>query len=86
MDIEKRIDDLVEMMQSIIDDRTVPKNIRKAVEEAIRELKNTDNELSVRINGCVSILDEVTTDPNIPLYTRTELWNIVSLVEGLNKE
>ena len=84
MKVEEKINDLAKMMEAIIDDRTVPKNIRKAIEEAIRELKNTENELNVRINGCVSILDEVATDPNIPLYTRTELWNIVSMVERLN--
>ncbi len=83
--VEEQVGKLVEMMREILDDRTVPKNIKKAVEEAIRELTNTSNELTVRINGCVSILDEVSTDPNIPLYTRTQLWNIVSMVEKLNE-
>ena len=81
-----KIDDLVSMMREITEDRTVPRNIKKAVEEAIRELTNEENELPVRINGCVSILDEIATDPNIPLYTRTQLWNIVSLVEKLAEE
>ena len=85
MDTEANVEKLVEMMKEIIEDRTVPKNIKKAVEEAIKELTNRDNELMVRINGCVSILDEIATDPNIPLYTRTQLWTIVSLVEKLNE-
>ncbi len=86
MSVEENVAKLLEMMKEIVDDRTVPKNIKTAVEEAMKELSNRDNELMVRINGCVSILDEIATDPNIPLYTRTQLWTIVSLVEKLNNE
>lgn len=86
MSVEENVTKLLEMMKEIVDDRTVPKNIKTAVEEAMKELSNRDNELMVRINGCVSILDEIATDPNIPLYTRTQLWTIVSLVEKLNNE
>jgi len=67
-------------------DRTVPKNIRRMVEEAKENLKNTENDMDVRINAAISILDEISNDPNIPIYTRTQVWNIVSMLEVIGKE
>ena len=42
--------------------------------------------MAVRINGAISILDEVANDPNIPVYSRTQIWNIVSMLEVLNEK
>ncbi len=79
MDIET----IIQALSQIKDDRTVPKNIRASCEECIKDLQNENEELSVRINACISTLDEVSNDPNIPSYTRTQIWNIVSMLEVL---
>jgi len=79
MDIET----VIQSLSQIKDDRTVPKNIRASCEECIKDLQNKEEELSVRINSCISTLDEVSNDPNIPSYTRTQIWNIVSMLEVL---
>ncbi len=77
MDIET----IIQSLSQIKDDRTVPKNIRASCEECISDLQNKEEELSVRLNSCISMLDEVSNDPNIPSYTRTQIWNIVSMLE-----
>ena len=74
------------MLDEIVQDRTVPKNIRSAVEQVKASLTNDKQELAVRINGAVSILDEISGDPNIPVYSRTQIWNIVSMLEVLNEK
>jgi len=38
---------------------------------------------NVKIAEAVSILDEVSTDPNLSVYTRTMLWDAVSKLEAL---
>ncbi len=75
---------IIELIQQVVDDRTVPRNIRSSCEECIKTLQS-DQEKSVKINTVVSILDEVTNDPNIPMYTRTQIWNIVSLLESMQE-
>ncbi len=75
-------DKIIELLNQIVEDRTVPKNIRKKCEECIQIL-NSEGETSVKVNAVVSILDEVTNDPNIPMYTRTQVWNIVSILESM---
>ena len=69
------------MLQQIVDDRTVPRNIRTKCEESINALKSESQELSIRLNTVISSMDEIVNDPNIPSYTRTQVWNIVSMLE-----
>lgn len=69
------------LLDEINDDRTVPRNIRNLILETKKHLNNEKEDIAVRINSAVSILDEVSNDPNIPTYTRTQIWNIVSLLE-----
>jgi len=69
------------LLDEIADDRTVPRNIRNMVAETKKHLNNDKEDIAIRINSAVSILDEVSNDPNIPTYTRTQIWNIVSLLE-----
>ncbi|MCK4532040.1 MAG: UPF0147 family protein, partial [Candidatus Aenigmarchaeota archaeon] len=40
---------------------------------------------NVRISTVISVLDESSNDPNISLYARTKIWDVVSKLEELNK-
>ncbi|MCD6558187.1 MAG: UPF0147 family protein [Candidatus Aenigmarchaeota archaeon] len=82
MDVET----INKLLDQIKDDRTVPRNIRSSVEEAKNYLNDETKDMAVRINSAISILDEISNDSNIPLYTRTEIWNIVSMLEVMNEK
>jgi len=75
---------IIPLLRQIADDRTVPRNIRTRCEESIGVLSGSQDK-AVKINTVISSLDEVTNDPNIPMYTRTVVWNIVSLLEAEQK-
>ncbi|MBU5688926.1 MAG: UPF0147 family protein [Candidatus Aenigmarchaeota archaeon] len=78
----KNVESIVKLLTEIIEDRTVPRNIRAAVEEARKNLTEDDGrDWDVRVSTAISILDEITNDPNIPSYTRTQIWNIVTMME-----
>ena len=80
------IEGMNKLLDEISEDRTVPRNIRSLVQEAKTDLNDEKKDMEVRINSAVSILDNVSNDPNIPIYTRTQIWNIVSILETMNKE
>ncbi len=80
-----KIDGIIQMLEDITNDRTVPKNVRSEIENAIKTLKSDKFERIVKINTAISILDEVSTDSNIPMYARTQIWNILSLMEQIAK-
>ena len=75
-------EDVLPLLKQIAEDRTVPRNIRAKVEDSIAALQNEKEDLKVRINTAVSNLDEASNDPNIPMYTRTQIWNIVTALEA----
>ena len=75
------LESIIKMLTEVMEDRNVPRNIRISVEEAKKMLEENDREMDVKLSTAISILDEITNDPNIPSYTRTQVWNIVSMLE-----
>ncbi len=73
-----------EMLGTIVNDRTVPKNIRAAVEEAETVIEGTAA-VELKISTAISTLDDIINDPNMPMYTRTQIWNIVSMLEQIRR-
>ena len=57
---------ILQMLDQIINDRTVPRNIRKAVSDAKESIVSGEGPLDVRISNAIFILDEIT---NCLLYT-----------------
>ena len=82
---QSKYEEILVLLETIINDRTVPKNIRKAAEDSKASLQGTDAD-EVKISTAISILDEITNDPNMPMYTRTQIWNAVSMLEQRRRE
>jgi len=64
---------------------STPKNIRKNIAGIIEELKSDEYSISVRAANTISLLDDVTQDPNLPSYVRTSLWQAVSTLESIRE-
>lgn len=78
------MEQVMTLLDKIINDRTVPKNIRKAAEDS-KNVLNSKDAPEVKISTAISILDEIINDPNMPIYTRTQIWNVVSLLEEIRR-
>lgn len=76
----------VDILTRIIEDDSVPRNIRRAADEAKSRLLNQEESEAVRAAYVISILDDISNDPNIPLHTRTLIWNIASQLEKVSVE
>jgi uncharacterized protein (UPF0147 family) len=75
----------LDLLDSVINDRTVPKNIRKAAEDS-KNILSVENPDEVKISSAIAILDEVTNDPNMPIYARTKIWSVLSILEQIRKK
>ena len=76
------VDNVVNSLNEIQQDFTVPRNVRTKIESIINTLKE-DTELSIKVNRALNGLDEISSDVNLQSYTRTQIWNIMSLLEKL---
>jgi len=78
------IEDVISQMDQLMADPAVPKNIRKALEEAKKTLQGSE-ELSVKVSSAVYLLQPHVEDPNLPMHARILLLNILSGLESAKK-
>ena len=80
---EKAINDVIAAISELQEDNTVPKNVKEKVMAIVETLKNEKLELSIRVDKAKQILDGMAEDSNLQSYTRTQIWNIVSMLEKI---
>ena len=72
-----------QVLDHIANDNSVPRNIRRSANEILATLRKEDEPLFVRTSSSISILEDISNDPNIPLHTRTLIWNVASQLETI---
>ena len=75
----------IETLNQIASSHSTPKTIKKSITDLITDLNNEEYPLSVRAANTISLLDDVTQDPNMPSYVRTQLWQAVSKLESIRE-
>ncbi len=73
----------IEVLDRIINDDSVPKNIRRNADSMKKTLSNDKESPSTRAAMVVSRLDDIGNDPNVPLHTRTLIWGLSSQLETI---
>ncbi len=81
-----RIKHVIDILDNLAEDTSVPRNIRKGATDAKARLMDTKDAMDVRATSAIIILDDLANDPNIPLHGRTLIWNIISQLEVLNAQ
>lgn len=74
--------DVVQLLNQIEEDQLVPKNVRGKIVSMREMCEQDDLDIQIKINKSLQELDEISDDPNIPSFIRTQIWSIVSLLES----
>ncbi len=80
---EETIDNCIRMLSALSDDSSIPRNIRRVADETKEILQKTDLETGFKAAEAISKIDEISTDPNMPGYARTRVWELVSQLETI---
>ncbi len=67
-------------LQELIDDSSTPRALREKITSVMTVL-NQNTEKSIKVSKAINQLENVTEDSNLQPFTRTQLFNIVSLLE-----
>jgi|APFre7841882654_1041346.scaffolds.fasta_scaffold179167_2 uncharacterized protein (UPF0147 family) len=78
--------DIIKMMDDFCADSSVPKNVRLAVEEARKRMRDNSLELTLRVSDSIYRIEKVTEDPNLQPHARMGLWNVLSALESVKKK
>ncbi len=73
----------IEVIERIINDDSVPRNIRRSADEIRTILIKEEDSQSIRAALSIRILDDISTDQNLPLHTRTLVWNLAGQLETI---
>ena len=85
-EIKDQIEYTAEVMEAIMEDTTVPRNIRRTIEEAKEKLSVEEKELNVNITSAIYLMEDISNDINMPAHTRTEIWTIISELESIREK
>ncbi len=75
--------EITQIMEEILSDRAVPRNIRAKVEEALQKVK-LDSVTS--LSEAIYLLDDISNDVNMPDHTRTDIWHLISRIEEIKEK
>ncbi len=70
----------INSLRELAADTQIPKNIKLRIGKTIRTLEQ-NSELSIRVSRALCELEEIVDDANMQPFTRTQIFNIVSMLE-----
>lgn len=85
-ELEARVQTIIDLMDPVLEDHTVPRNIRRAVSEGKEKISEKTDDLSVQVSTALYLLDEIANDINMPMHARSGIWNIISELERLKED
>lgn len=80
--MSQQIAEIIFALQELEEDGTVPKNVKEKIGTTIR-LLNEESDKSIKVSRALQSLEELTEDMNMESYIRSQIFNIVSMLEFL---
>jgi uncharacterized protein (UPF0147 family) len=71
------------LLNGMMNDRGVPRNIKRIAQRCIEQLHRDDDSPAVLSSNVMYMIDDLSQDPNIPFHSRTTIYRIISLLEKI---
>ena len=81
--MDDQVHEIVQVLEELKEDATTPKSVKLKIQKAIDELNN-NKERNVAIHKALNELDELADNTTMESFTRSQIFNIVSLLESLS--
>jgi len=82
-EIKDAFENVEKLLNGMMKDRSVPRNIKRVAQRAIDELNKVDETPGVIASNVIYMVDDLSQDPNIPFHVRTSVYRILSLLENI---
>ena len=81
---EDELKKAIDILGDLQEDNLVSRNIKQKVSAMRSDLeKSKPEEMSLKINRILSDLEEISADVNLPLFVRTQVWHLTSILEKM---
>lgn len=82
-EVKEVFENVDQLLQGMINDRSVPRNIKRISQRCINELKREDETAGVLSSNIMYMVGDLSQDPNIPFHSRTTIYRILSILEKI---
>ncbi|MHA1377851.1 MAG: UPF0147 family protein [Candidatus Helarchaeota archaeon] len=83
---EQAVKHAIFLLNQIVNDTSIPRNIRRAANESVELLESGKDSIASRAISVIMTLEDTSQDPNCPSYARTKIFKIQSLLAPLKDE
>jgi len=82
----ENLNELILLINELTEDRSVPRNVKDQLKTINEILLDDSREKNISISEAKEILAELTEDQNLQTFSRTQLWNISSMLEEIGSD
>ena len=80
-----KLEEVLEVLNSLCEDKTLSKNMRACLAEIKKELETGEN-VDVKIDAALQKVENLSSDPNLAPYARAQIWDLTSMLEAANSK
>jgi len=80
-ELKKAFEGVENLLNAMLSDRSVPRNIKRIAQRCINELNREDETPGVLASNVMYMVDDLAQDANIPFHARTTVYRIISILE-----
>ena len=82
-EIEKAFKNVQTLLQGMINDRSVPRNIKRIAQQGINIIDAKEESPGIVSSNVMYLVDDLALDPNIPFHSRSVIYRIISILETI---
>ncbi len=82
-DIQEAFKNVEVLLQGMLNDRSVPRNIKRIAQRGLNELGKETETPGVLASNIMYLVSDLSLDPNIPFASRTTVYRIISILETI---
>ena len=79
---DQQLQQIIEAVNMLQEDSSVPRNIKEKM-KVLAGILQDGSDTSLKVDKALQELDDVADDTNLQAFTRTQIWNIVSMLEKI---
>ncbi len=77
---EEKLNEAIQALKALESDSSVPKSVKIKINSIVKLLEDK-GETHIKVSRAMHELEELSEDANLPSFTRTQLFQITSLLE-----
>ncbi len=79
---DEKLKEIIDALNLLQEDSSMPRNIKEKMKTLVAILQE-NGDISMKVDKALQELDEVADDTNLQAFARTQIWNIVSMLEKI---